>query len=136
MRSPPKNVIVMAFLGSITLVLSLLVQAEVVPSFSGDILSPKEKTKMEKANSVNNRIKIYESASKRIQKELHEAVSKDKSKKKSRNLIHYEIQVRKSIAAMQDYKLQAPVDQQDDFDACLAQAETVHKRFVEILFKH
>jgi hypothetical protein len=151
----------MAFLCTFVLALGLFMQAGIVPSFEGDIFNSKEKEELEKANSVERRIKVYTNASKRIQKKLHEAVTKEKfqsvprdlelwtmllaksledietnlkPKKKSKNLIKYEIQVRKSLADLGDYKIRAPLDQQDVFDACIAKAKAIHKKFVEIIF--
>ncbi len=140
---------------------SLLLQASGLPATQGDIFLPSEKARIEKAENIERRIKVYEAASKRIQQNLETAVTKDdfqkvpdilqiwtsllsksledietnlKSKKKSTALIHYEIQVRQSISRTEGLKIRAPVNQQDAFDSCLAQAEAVRKRFVEILF--
>jgi hypothetical protein len=143
--------------------LSLLLQAGLIPPFPEGILSPAEKTQIERESNIQRRIKIYETASARIQQALQSAISKKefqtvpenltlwtsllteslkdiednlKSKKKSRALIKYEIQVRKSIAAIQAGKIKAPADQQDAFDLCLARAGEVRSKFVEILFRH
>jgi hypothetical protein len=129
----------------------------------GDIFLPSEKAQIKQADTVERRIKVYEAASKRIQQSLEAAIAKDnfhavpdnlqlwtsllaksledieanlKAKKKPRALIRYEIQVRKSISRTESLKIRAPVDQQDIFDSCIAQAERVRKRFVEILFRH
>ncbi len=141
----------------------MLIQAGDAPSAGDDVFSPAEMTQLKASNSIDRHIKIYESASKRIQQTLLAAVEKEdfgtvpnylkqwttllsksledieanlKSKKKSRNLISYEIQVRKAIADTQSLKIRAPIDQQDAFDSCLAKAEAVRKRLVEILFQH
>jgi hypothetical protein len=154
-------VIPMIFLAALILAFNILGQTEFVPSFDDDVFSSKEKIQLEKADSVDRRIKIYTEASKRLQKELHEAViagdfkfvpanlrqwtlllvrsledieANLKPKKKYKSLIKYEIQVRKSLAAIRDYRIQAPIDQQDAFDSCLVQAESVHKRLVEKIF--
>jgi len=138
-------------------------QAGTAPPASGEIFNAKEKARIEKSDKVDGRIKVYEAASKRIQQTLEDAIKKDdfqtfpdnlklwmslllnsledieanlKSKKKSRALINYEIQVRKSIASMEKLKIRVPLDQQDLMDSCLEQAEKVRKRFVEILFRH
>ena len=151
----------MVMLGSLILVLGMLIQAGGVPGAAGDIFSASEKAQMEKANSAERRIKVYEGASKRLQQALHEAVMKEefgtvpdtlklwtallarsledieanlKSKKKPRSLINYEIQVRKAISSTQSLKIRAPIDQQDAFDSCLSRAEAIRKQLVEILF--
>jgi hypothetical protein len=140
----------------------LLFQTAVVSFAQDEIFLPSEKAKLDAEGNVEKRIKVYEAASKRIQKSLETAIRKDdfpevpnnlrrwtallskslediqanlKTKKKSRALIKYEIQVRKSIANTESLKILAPVDQQDAFDTCIAQAEAVHRKFVEILFR-
>jgi len=145
-----------------TFALALCLQAADTSAVQGDIFIPSEKAKIEKANTVEKRIKVYETASKRIQQELEAAATDEfqkvpdnlkiwtallaksledietnlKTKKKSRALINYEIQLRKSITRTESLKIRAPVDQQDVFDSCLDQAEKIRKRFVEILFRH
>jgi len=158
-------VISMSTLWLFSLILCMLLQtAGVAPlSFPDDVLSTAEKIQVERESNVDRRIKIYESASARIQKELQEAIAKDnfqtvpnnlnkwvlllssslrdiesnlKANKKSRPLINYEIQVRKAIANTQKNKMRAPVEQQDIFESSLSQAEAIRKKFVEILFEH
>ena len=155
----------MSTLWLFSLILCMLLQtAGVAPlSFPDDVLSTAEKIQVERESNVDRRIKIYESASARIQKELQEAIAKDnfqtvpnnlnkwvlllssslrdiesnlKANKKSRPLINYEIQVRKAIANTQKNKMRAPVEQQDIFESSLSQAEAIRKKFVEILFEH
>jgi hypothetical protein len=142
---------------------ALLLQAAGTPSIQSDIFLPSEKVQIENAENVERRIKVYEAASRRIQQDLETAATKEnfqvipdtlqiwisllsrsledietnlKTKKKSRALINYEIQVRKSIARTESLKIRAPIDQQDLFDSCIARAESVRKKFVEILFRH
>jgi hypothetical protein len=142
---------------------ALLLQTAGTSSKHGDIFLPSEKAQIEQADNVERRIKVYEAASKRMQQSLEAAIVKDdfhavpddlqrwtsllaksledieanlKAKKKSRALIRYEIQVRKSISRTESLKIRAPADQQDIFDSCLAHAEKVRRRFVEILFRH
>jgi hypothetical protein len=159
-------VIFMSMIWPFSFILCMLFQTGgVAPlSFPDDVLSAAEKVQMEKeSNNVDHRIKIYDSASARIQKNLREAIAKNnfqavpsnlnkwilllssslkdiesnlKAKKKSRPLINYEIHLRKAIANTQEYKMRAPVEQQDIFESSLGQAETIRKRFVEILFEH
>ena len=126
------------------LALSVLPQVDWDFSAQTEIFTAKEIKKLEKERNVNDRIKIYTNASKTIQKRLHKAVSRGQfqsvpgemklwttllsksyedikanlnPEKKSKNLIKFEIQVRKSLADIRDYQLKAPVDQQDAFDA-------------------
>jgi hypothetical protein len=155
----------MSMLWLLSFILCTLLQTGgVAPlSFPDDVLSAAEKAQMERGINVERRIKIYASASARIQKELQDAIAKEnfqtvpnhlnkwilllssslrdiesnlKAKKKSRPLINYEIQVRKAIANTQKSKMRVPVEQQDIFESCLSQAETIRKKFVQILFEH
>lgn len=144
------------------LVILTLAQVDSVPSFSDDVLNPKEREKLAIASNAEARIKVYESATKRIQQTLRTmAAGGDfakipdtvkewnsllagsladieanlKTKKKSRALIKYEIRVRKILTDAQDYKNRLPLDQIDAFSSYLDDAEKVRKRFVEIIFK-
>jgi hypothetical protein len=152
----------MAVLGSFILILCMLTQTGPAPAFGDGLFSPAELLQLRKGDSLEHRIKIYRAASMRIQKNLQQSVAKEefetvpdalktwillltksledvetnlKAKKKPISLINYEIHVRKAISDMQGYKLKAPTDQQDAFNSCIAQAESVHKKFVEILFR-
>ena len=153
----------MVFPWSLTVILVLFLQAGITPQSTGELFDPKEKAKIEKEKTVEGRIKVYEAASKRMQKTLETAIDQEnfqsvpenlklwtslllksledietnlKTKKKSRALIKFEIQIRKAIANTESYKIRAPVEQQEAFDSCIAQAEKVRRRFVEILFLH
>ncbi len=152
----------MFILRSLAAFLSLLFQAGSVFSFPDGILSPAEKLRIERESKVENRIKVYEAASKRIHRTIQAAISKDefetlpanlrlwttlleeslkdieanlKSKKKPRPLINYEIQLRKAIAATQKSKIRAPVDQHEVFDSCLERAKAVRKKIMALLFR-
>jgi len=145
---------------SLSFSLCLLLQTADLSAIPEGIFSPAERAKLERESKVENRIKVYQTASERIHGSFLEAISKDQfpsvpetlklwtsllaeslkdieanlKSKKPRALIKFEIHVRKAIAAVQDGKIRAPVEQQDFFDACLAQASATHKRLVEILF--
>lgn len=139
----------------------VLAQAAMAQDFASGF-TPEERSRLQREEKVDNRIKVYEKASKRLQNLVSEAVAsqqfndvpatlstwmeiitaslKDieanlKGKKKSKQLIKYEIQIRKAITAVEDYKLRAPLDQQECFDAWIEKADAVHTRFVDILFK-
>jgi len=151
----------MIFPAALILALGILLQVDWVSSFEGDIFTAKEIEKLEKERDINDRIKVYTDASKRMQKRLNTAVSRGQFQsvpgdlalwtallsnsyedikasidpdKKSRNLVKFEIQVRKTLDDLQDNKIKAPLDQHDDFEACLAKAEAIRKKFVEIIF--
>lgn len=137
-------------------------QVASLPLLQGDALTPAEKAQLSRAQKVEDRIKVYHSASRRMQQSVHAAVRSGdfssvpdalklwvsllsgslqdieanlEAKKKSKPLIRYEIQVRKAITDFKGYKAKAPVEQQDEFDGQLAAAENVRKRFVEIIFR-
>ena len=152
----------MVLLGSFVLILSLLGQTSSTPVYRNDIFNSEELLKLQKEDSIEKRIKVYQEASERVQKTLEQSVAKEefdtvpdrlgtwtlllaesltdietnlKAKKKPRDLIKYEIHVRKAIGDMEGYKLKAPVDQQEAFRSCIDQAERIHKKFVELLFR-
>ncbi len=152
----------MSLLGPLAFILFAFIQDTAAPLTINDVLDPQEKAKLSAAANVAQRIKVYEAASERYQQSLEDAINKEdfsqlpddmkrwtallteslkdieanlKSKKKSKQLIDYEIQVRKGITAFQDYKVKIPVELQDAFGAYLAQVEKVRKRFIEIIFQ-
>jgi len=151
----------MPALWPLTFIVLLFLQSADVSRELAGILNPDEKARIEKGESIEQRIKVYEAASKRIQQSLETAVHQDDSqavsnnltvwtallsksledieananaKKQSNALKGYEIHLRKAIASMESDKIKVPVDLQDAFEACLARAETVRKKFVELLF--
>jgi hypothetical protein len=153
----------MPLLGLLAFALCIFFQEAAAPLSIDDILDSKEKANMASAASAGDRIKVYRAASRRYQQTLESAIAKDdftqippnlkrwtallsasledieanlKTKKKSKILIRYEIEVRKAITAFQRYKTKAPADQQDLFAASLDQAETIRKRFIEMIFQH
>jgi hypothetical protein len=152
----------MARLGSFIIILNLLCPTISIPACGDDIFSSEEMRQLQKGDSVEHRIKIYQAASERIQQNLQQSVAKEefkiipdtlktwtllltksledietnlKTKTKPRSLINYEIHVRKAIGSTEGYKLKAPADQQDAFNSCISQANSAHKKFVEILFR-
>jgi hypothetical protein len=152
----------MALLGSLIFVLNLLCQTSSNPVYTDNLFSPAEIRQLQKGDSVGPRIKIYQAASIRIERSLQQSVAKEdfkaipdtlktwtlllnksledietnlKAKNKPLSLINYEIHVRKAIGNTKGFKIKAPADQQDAFDSYIAQAENVHKKFVEILFR-
>jgi quinolinate synthase len=151
------------FIWPFALLLAFFFQAGDGPPVAGEVFNSAEKAQLENATNIEQRIKVYTATSRRIQQTLETSVDKEdfrtvpenltlwiallsksledieanlKSKKKSGALIKYEIQLRKSIANTASLKIKAPVDQQDLFDSCISQAETVRRKFVAILFLH
>lgn len=152
----------MPLLGLLPLFLYAFLQVASVPLLEGNILNEGEKARINKAQSVNDRIKVYHSASKRMQQSVDAAVRSDdfsgvpdalklwvalltgsledieanlRTNKKSKALIQYEIQVRKANSAFRGYKAKASVDQQDAIDEQITAAEKIRKKFVDIIFR-
>lgn len=121
-----------------------------------------EISQLEKADKVDKRIRIFETASARILGSIRSEVQKNQfttvpgqlrswsdflfttlkdievsvdRKKKSKALIRYEIHLRKAISEVKEWKIDSPHDLQDSFDAWLAQAEDVRKKCIDILFQ-
>ena len=65
------------------------------------------------------------------QQDIEQNISR---KKKSKNLIRFEIHLRKAIGDLKERKLQVPADQQEDFESWLTRLDHVRKKFVDILF--
>lgn len=143
-----------------TLALVMLLQTDLpVPA---EVLDPGERARIEKKEKIEDRIKIYCSASIRYQKAVESAASRNEfdampenlklwrtllssslkdieanlKKKKSRALINYEIHLRKTIGNVQKVRIKAPADQQESFDSWISEAEEVRKKIVEILFQN
>jgi hypothetical protein len=127
-----------------------------------ECLTAAEKKRLSEEGKVDGRIKVYRDVSERFHQAVIGAVAKRNlddlpvlvacwrdllamsskdieaninRKKKSGALINYEIQLRKSIVDMNDARLKAPVEKQEDFDSWLSQAKTVREKFVDILFQ-
>jgi hypothetical protein len=126
------------------------------------LLTPVEKSLLERETHIDRRIRIYESASLRFQRSIQVATKQEEiegfledleswvkllsasrediesnvnRKKKSRALIRYEIQVRKTAGDLQDARPNIPLESQAEFDSYLGRAEVVRKTFVDILFQ-
>ena len=153
---------VMSLLGLFPLFFYAFLQVAPVPLLESNALNEDEKARIARAQSVDDRIKVYHSASKRMQQSVDSAVRSNdfsgfpdalklwvalltgsledieanlKTNKKSKALIRYEIQVRKANSAFRGYKAKAPVDQQDALDEQIAGAEIIRKKFVDIIFR-
>ena len=152
----------MTLLGLLPFLLFAFLQAASLPLLQGDALNTAEKARLSSARKVDDRIKVYHSASKRMQQSVQTAVRSNDfpavpgilklwvsllagsledidasfaAKKKSKALIRYEIQVRKALTEFKGYKVKAPAEQQDEFEAQLADAEKIRKRYMEIIFR-
>ncbi|MBN2337215.1 MAG: hypothetical protein JXP48_01645 [Acidobacteria bacterium] len=152
----------MTFALSLVFVLLLGAPADGPPPAEKELFTPAERARLARAGSLDDRIRVYESASKRMREEIEKTVKKDAfgaipaaletwaslldrslddirantrpDRKKSKRLIRYEIQVRKAVDGMRDLKIKSPIELADAFDAFLLEAEDVRKEFIEILF--
>lgn len=132
------------------------------PAAAADCVTALEKKRLSGEVKIDDRTKIYREISERLHQAVQSAVAKQSfsevplligcwkehlaaslkdieaninRKKKSGALINYEIQLRKSIVDMTANRLKAPYEQHSDFESWLAQANTVHEKFVDILFQ-
>jgi hypothetical protein len=153
-----------SLLGILALMVSLLGQERTAPVNLPDrqLLTPAEKSLLERETDIDGRIRIYESASLRFQRSIQVDTKQEEiegflenleswvkllsaslediennanRKKKSRALIRYEIQVRKTAGDLQDARPTIPLESQAEFDSYLGRAEVVRKTFVDILFQ-
>lgn len=140
----------------------ILAQVADISSLLENILNPGERVRLEHASNIDRRIKVYDSVSKRIQKDIREAVSRDKyetvpenlrqwtvllsaslkdieqnlrGRKKPKSLKNYEIHIRKAISDAENSRISAPLDQQDAIKSYLNRAEDVRKRIMDLLFE-
>ncbi|MEJ2109164.1 MAG: hypothetical protein P8Z37_04470 [Acidobacteriota bacterium] len=50
-------------------------------------------------------------------------------------LIKYEIEIRKAIGDLKDFQIRVPVELQDVFEHRITEADDIHGKIVDILFK-
>jgi hypothetical protein len=153
-----------SLLGILALIAGLVIQERTSPLNMKEalLLTPAEKSLLERESDIDARIRIYETASLRFQKSLQAALKQPEieelledleswvkmlsaslediesnvnRKKKSRALIRYEIQVRKTVGDLQDARPNIPVESQKKFDSYLGRADVMRKTFVDILFQ-
>ena len=132
-----------------------------IPDLDPGVLTDTEKVQLDRERSVESRIRIYSGVSARFQETIkqdfqqktfdkipnkltswlklltHSLQDIEKNvdrKKKSKNLIHCEIQLRKALAEIKEYRLKSPQDLDPEYEAFLTQAEVVRRTFVDILF--
>jgi hypothetical protein len=132
------------------------------PAGRVEVLSATEKGQLEHEPALDGRIRVYESANLRFQRQVESEFKKegfDKTppqleawtelletsrkdieahanrKKKSRAVIRYEIQLRKAIADVRSLALMAPAEYEKAFEEWLASAERVRKSLVDVLFQ-
>jgi hypothetical protein len=127
-----------------------------------ECLLPAEKRQLETEPKLDNRIKIYLAGSERcaaatrkalasptppsvgdslnnwmqlLELSLDDIQKNSDRKKKSKALIRYEIQVRKSIAELSDLRMKGSYEEMQQIDAWTGGAEAIRKKFVDILFQ-
>jgi hypothetical protein len=129
---------------------------------SSDPLTPLERSRLEKEEKIDNRIRIYETVSTRWMRSVNSLVQIQEfdelpatleawsellslsardvekavnRKKKSRALIRYEIHLRQAIGEIRDLRHRIPVHHQDAIDAWVNRAAEIRKRLLDILFE-
>lgn len=154
----------MVVLPLISLFVGLLLQAGGEPAFPDNLFTPKERQKLQKnPDDLEERIEVYRDASARIFKGIGKEISADNygavpaklkiwivllseslkdikatvdpKKKRLKDLIKYEIQIREALHDLEDFKLRAPPGQQDLFESLIRQADDAHGEMVKILFQ-
>ena len=136
-----------------------LSQSPIAPS---ECLPDLDKQRLSAEASIEKRIKIRREISDRLHKAVEQAQKKQQAesvaallacwsdhlaaslsdvesfinrKKRSGALKDFEIQLRKSIRAMEDSRLKAPYQESAHYDAWLDEAKKVREKFVDILFQ-
>lgn len=154
----------MSVIWSCFLFLAVLLQAGEEASFPDRIFTAKEENKLENnPDDLEERIEVYKDASERIYKAVVKNISdrdfdalthqlgiwlillsesiKDiesninLNKKIPKDLIKYEIQVRKAINDLRESKTRAPYEMQDLFEQSIDQADAIRGKIVDILFQ-
>jgi len=154
----------MSTLTSFSLLLIFFLQSGYTPSFPEGTFTGKEKKKIEKnQDNLEERTEVYRDACVRILKQLRKDIAQNDypvipdrlktwttllseslkdieanmnpDKKKPKDLMKYEIEIRKAINDLKDYQLRAPAGQQDVFERCISEADTIHGKIVDILFQ-
>jgi len=120
-----------------------------------------EKKRLVSAKSLDNRIRVYDTAFERIRKEIEKDIREDRfddaartlstwsallsesladiekntnPKKKSGRLRQYEIHLRRAINGLRSLRLRAPMELYDAFISFEDQAEETRRKFMDILF--
>jgi hypothetical protein len=129
-------------------------------SLGPEVLSSSERARIARENKLDNRIKVYEKVSIRYLRTLQGQMRTEEQdiestlehwlsvlrfsladiekhaerKKKSRPLIHYEIQLRKAIVDVRELRLKAVAEDDPLFERWLTGAESIRNRFVDVIF--
>ena len=142
--------------------LILVVLAQTSASETGTCLLPNEQTRLKTEQKLDNRIKIYQTASTRCQSSFdYAAASADAAsvpgilerwmrlleislqdieahadrRRKSKALIRYEIHLRKALSDLEDFKMKFPYEEMQQISAWTTKADGIRRKFVDILFQ-
>jgi len=136
-------------------------QAAALADGAPEIYTPAEKKRLTSAKSLDDRIRVYDSAFERIRKEIEKDIRENRfedaaralsnwsallgesladigqntnPKKKSNRLRQYEINLRQAISGLRTLRSRATMDLYDSFTAFGEQAEETRRKFMDILF--
>jgi hypothetical protein len=128
-----------------------------------EIYTPSEKNRLSSARSIDDRIRVYDTAFQRIRKEIENDIREDRFEdaartlsrwsallsesltdieansipnRRSNRLRQYEINLRQAINGMRSLSMRAPMDLYDALDSFSEQAEETRRKFINILFDH
>jgi len=126
-----------------------------------EIFTPAEKRRFDSARSLDNRIRVYDTALQRIRKEVENNIREERFEdaartlsnwsalltkslsdieanatpgRISRRLRQYEISLRQALGGMRSLSLRAPLDLFDAIESFSEQAEETRRKFIDILF--
>jgi hypothetical protein len=144
------------------LVMALAVGGHAISAEECGCILPGELSRLRGETNLDDRIRIYDAASSRCGKLVLDAISKEDApsvtrslaswmsvlevslkdistkanpKKKSRALIRYEINLRKALGEVDESKIKVTYEQIDELESWIRKAESIRKRFVDILFQ-
>ena len=126
-----------------------------------EIYTPSEKKRLTSSKSLDDRIRVYDTAFERIRKELEKDIREARfdaaarmlhnwsallnesladieananPKKKSNRLKQYEIHLRRAINGLSALRLRSPAELYDAFISFEEQSEEIRRKFMNILF--
>ena len=137
----------------------MAVFADAVPT--PEIYTPSEKRRLDSAKSLDDRIRVYDTAFQRIRKEMERDIREDRfedaartlsawsallsesladieknsdPKRRSGRLRQYEINLRQTIGGMRSLSIRTPMELYDALESFSEQAEEARRKFMNILF--
>ena len=136
-------------------------QAAAFADGASEIYTPSEKKRLTSANSLDDRIRVYDTAFERIRKEIEEEIREDRfdeaarklsvwaallsesladieknvnPRKKSGRLKQYEIHLRQAINGLRTLRMRSPMELYDALILFEEKAEETRRKFMDILF--